>query len=28
LFFIYPTFCSLKILFTQPFSLRCHPCHK
>jgi hypothetical protein len=25
LFFIYPTFYSLKILFTQPFSLRCHP---
>jgi hypothetical protein len=25
LFFICPTFCSLKILFTQPFSLRCHP---
>jgi hypothetical protein len=25
LFFIYPTFYSLTILFTQPFSLRCHP---
>jgi hypothetical protein len=25
LFFIYPTIYSLKILFTQPFSLRCHP---
>jgi hypothetical protein len=25
LFFIYPTFYSLKILFTQPFSLRCYP---
>jgi hypothetical protein len=25
LFFIYPTFYLLKILFTQPFSLRCHP---
>jgi hypothetical protein len=25
LFFIYPTFYSLKISFTQPFSLRCHP---
>jgi hypothetical protein len=25
LFFIYPTFYSLKILFSQPFSLRCHP---
>jgi hypothetical protein len=25
LFFIYPTFYSLKILFTQPFSLRCPP---
>jgi hypothetical protein len=25
LFFIYRTFYSLKILFTQPFSLRCHP---
>jgi hypothetical protein len=24
-FFIYSTFYSLKILFTQPFSLRCHP---
>ena len=25
LVFIYPTFYSLKILFTQPFSLQCHP---
>ena len=25
LFFIYPTFYSLKISFTQPFSLLCHP---
>jgi hypothetical protein len=25
LFFIYPTFYLLKILFTQPFSLLCHP---
>ena len=25
LFFIYPTFYSLKIVFTQPFSLWCHP---
>jgi hypothetical protein len=25
LFFIYPTFYSLKMLFTQPFSLRCPP---
>jgi hypothetical protein len=28
LFFINPTFYSLKILFTQPFTLRCHPRHK
>jgi hypothetical protein len=28
LFFIYPTFYSLEILFTQPFSLRCHPPQK
>jgi hypothetical protein len=25
LFFIYPTFYFYKFLFTQPFSLRCHP---